>query len=206
MKKASSIIVLGAGILALLAGCCGTSDTRFSDLESRVAKLEQTVKASTAKQDAAKLVLQQKIKARARMADDSKIYSDAELDVIENLYQVANSKWGTPEAVESLKTMTSKYKKSNRTGCAILYLGQMSTGDEQVANLKRSIDEYGDCFYGDGVQVGAYARFVLANVYLQKGEKEKSEKLIKEIKTLFPDSVGHDGNSLVVAANELGKN
>ncbi len=150
----------------------------------------------------AKLVAAQQAKARARMREDDKAYTEAEQEEIEKLYQVANSKWGTPEAVESLKTMVSKYKKSNRTGCAILYLGQMSKGEEQIKHLEDAIANYGDCFYGDGVQVGAYARYYLAAALLEKGEKEKAAKTLEEVKAMFPGAVAHGGRDLAPLLDE----
>jgi hypothetical protein len=32
---------------------------------------------------------------------------------------------------ESLKTLVDNYPKANRTGCALLYLGQMTSGNEK---------------------------------------------------------------------------
>ena len=95
------------------------------------------------------------------MRQDAQSFSDQERSEIESLYQVANRKWQTQEARDSLKTLVEKYKKANRTGCAILYLGQLSRGDEQIAYLKQAIADHSDCFYGDGVQVGAFARLLL---------------------------------------------
>jgi len=147
--------------------------------------------------DVAEVFEIQKAKARDRMREDREIYSQAERIEIETLYQVANKKWRSEEGKESLKELISKYSSANRTGCALLYLGQMSTGDEQVDYLQRVINGFSDCFYGDGVQVGAYARFVLFHRYKKDGENEKAEKLADEIKTLYPDSINHRKKSLV---------
>jgi len=45
-----------------------------------------------------------------------------QLDEAEQLYQVANRKWGTREAIESLQTMIKKYPNLDRTAaqCSIL--------------------------------------------------------------------------------------
>jgi len=104
------------------------------------------------------------------MQRDARTFSAQELQEIESLYQVANQKWQSPEARDSLKTLVEKYKKANRTGCAILYLGQMSPGQEQIAYFKQAIADHSDCFYGDGVQVGAFARFLLGQTYLKSGK------------------------------------
>jgi hypothetical protein len=91
----------------------------------------------------------------------------------------------------------SKYSSANRTGCATLYLGQMSTGDQQIEYLQKAIDDFSDCFYGDGAQVGAFARFVLFDRYHHDGEKEKAAKLAEEIRTDYPDAIDHRGRNVV---------
>jgi tetratricopeptide (TPR) repeat protein len=110
---------------------------------------------------------------------------------------VANKQWQSEEAQESLKTLVEKYKKANRTGCAILYLGQMSQGDEQIAYLKQAIKDHSDCFYGDGAQVGALARLFLARAYLNSGNDKKAKPLFEEIRKNYPDAIDHNGNLLV---------
>jgi hypothetical protein len=132
-----------------------------------------------------------------RMAQDRKNYTQKQLDEAEQLYSVANQTWGTPETIESLQTMIKKYPDINRTGCAMLYLAQMSQGDERAKYFQDCIEKYNDCFYGDGVQVGAYARFLLAQDYRSKGEEEKAEALSAEIKTKYANAIDHRGNLLV---------
>ena len=73
----------------------------------------------------------------------------------------------------------------------------MSHGEEQLAYFQQAIANHGDCFYGDGVQVGAFARFLLGQTYLQSGNAEKAKKLFDEIRKDYPDSIGHNGRSLV---------
>ena len=132
-----------------------------------------------------------------RMAQDRNNYTQQQLNEAEQLYQVANKKWGTPEAVESLKTMIKKYPNLDRTGCAVLYVAQMSKGEDRAKGLQDCIDEYHDCFYGDGVQVGVYARFLLAEDYKSQGEPEKAKALFDEIKSKYADAIDHGGNLLV---------
>ena len=141
--------------------------------------------------------MRQQAKAHKRMRQDAKTYSAQERQEIESLYQVANKKWKTQEARNSLKMLVDKYNKANRTGCAILYLGQMNRGDEQLGYFKQAIADFSDCFYGDGVQVGAYARLLLGQVYLRNGNTELAKTLFDEIRKDYPDSIDHRGNSLV---------
>ncbi len=149
----------------------------------------------------------QRNKAWSRMAEDSKIYSQDELKKIEEFYQAASNKLATEEAKEKLKTLIAQYKKSNRAGCALLYLGQFSKGDERIKYLEQAIDNSSDCFYGDGAQVGAYARLLLARIYLKNGENAKAAKLIEEIKTCYPDAIDHAGDNivLIMALTALGE-
>jgi hypothetical protein len=147
-------------------------------------------------QDAAQLADQQE-KARQRMRQDAQAFSEQQRREIESLYQIANKKWQSEEARDSLKKLVDKYKKANRTGCAILYLGQMSQGDERIAYLKRAIADHSDCYYGDGVQVGAFARLLLGQTYLENGNADKAQPLFDEIRKDYPNSVDHRGNALV---------
>ena len=130
------------------------------------------------------------------MRKDYEIYSQDELREIETLYQVANKQWRTEEGKDSLKKLISKYDKANRTGCALLYLGQMSKGTEREAYLQQAIADFSDCFYGDGVQVGAYARYYLAYYYKESGDEKTSAELFVEITEKYPDAIDHKGNLL----------
>jgi tetratricopeptide (TPR) repeat protein len=191
-----------AMLLASWVGVCSADEVsdlkaRVAALEKRVEELEKALKASSAKVPPDQLRAKQQAKARQRMQRDSQSYSQQELREIETLYQVANKKWRSPEAQESLKTLVEKYKKANRTGCAILYLGQMTQGDQQIDYLKQAIADHSDCFYGDGVQVGALARFFLANIYLDGHDADKALKLFEEIRNDYPDAVDHNGVSLL---------
>jgi hypothetical protein len=141
-------------------------------------------------------------KARARMRQDGRKYSAQELKDAEALYQVANKNWRTPEAKASLEKMVEKYPKFNRTGCAILYLGQYSQGEQREKYLKQAVDDFSDCFYGNGVQVGAYARYLLGLYYRDKGDVEKGNALLKEIVDKYPTSVTHKGDKLAKIAKD----
>ena len=136
-----------------------------------------------------------------KMAHDQQKYSQQQLNEAEQLYQVANRKWGTLEASNSLQTMIQKYPDIDRTGCAVLYVAQMSQGEDRARYLQDCIDKYHDCFYRDGVQVGVYARFLLAGDLKQNGEAAKSKALLDEIKSKYPDALDHSGNLLVDSIN-----
>ena len=184
-------------LVSLMAGCVSVQDNaKIKALEERISKLEKSIVPVAAKADAEKRKNKQRLAARQRMRKDSEIYSRDQLREIETLYQVANKKWKSKEGKENLKKLIEKFDKANRTGCALLYLGQMSKGKEQEEYLKKAIDGFSDCFYGDGVQVGAYARFYLAHYYKKNGQQKKADELSKEIKTKYPDAIDHRGNFL----------
>lgn len=140
-----------------------------------------------------------------RFAQDQQKYSQDQLREAEQLYQVANQKWGTPEAISSLQAMISKYPDLDRTGCAVLYLADLSKGADRARYLQDCVVKYNDCFYGDGVQVGAYARFLLAQDYKNNGDTGKAAALLREIKSNYPDAVDHRGNLLVDNLNSSAK-
>ena len=128
---------------------------------------------------------------------DRKKYTDEQLTEAEKIYQAGDSKWGTPECIEILKQMLEKYPDINRSGCALLDMAVNTTGPESEKYLKDCIQKYDDCYYGDGVQVGAFARFYLADYYSKTGENEKAEALRKEIKDHYSDSIDHHGQLLI---------
>ncbi|OGV70105.1 MAG: hypothetical protein A2283_14260 [Lentisphaerae bacterium RIFOXYA12_FULL_48_11] len=134
---------------------------------------------------------------RKKTAEDRKNYSTEQLREIENLYQVANKLWKTPEAKTSLKVLIEKYPKSNRTGCAVQYMGQMSSGEEKEKYLKLAIKDFSDCYYGNGVQVGAYARFYLGYYYKDKGMEKEAKALFDEIRKDYPAAINHKGKLLL---------
>jgi hypothetical protein len=196
--------MLMSGLVATSPVLAQTSSSEVEQLKQRVAQLEKQV-AEISKvieplkaQQAAEIrrqALREKFEKKA--AQDQAKYTQEQLREAEQLYQVANRKWGTPEANESLDTMLKKYPDINRTGCALLYVAQRSQGDEREKYLKQCIEKHNDCFYGDGAQVGAMARLMLAEDYRTKGEQEKAAALYTELKTKFADAVDHGGNLLV---------
>lgn len=171
-------------------------EKRVNKLEARVAALESSTAPAVAKMNAEERVDAQRQKARQRMREDSSVYSREQLREIESLYQVANKKWRSQEGKDSLKQLIDKFDKANRTGCALLYLGQMSQGKEKEEYLQKAIDGFSDCYYGDGVQVGAYARYYLAYHFKEIGKEGEAEALFEEIVSKYPDAIDHKGRFL----------
>ena len=152
------------------------------------------------------LLEKNRLAARRRAAEDRKRYSAPELQEIETLYQVANSKGKrSEEGQASLKQLLEKYGKANRTGCALLYLGQASTGEQRMEYLTKAVDQFSDCYYLDGCQVGGYGRYVLALTLWEKGEKEKAKAMFAEIKTAYKEATDHRGRPMPEVADAAEK-
>lgn len=201
--KASILLALALPFSSALAA------DEAAELRKKVAELEQKIaKIEGNKPDEkklAKLVEENKVAARKRAAEDRKTYKPDELTEIESLYQVANKNWRSDEARESLKKLLAKYDKANRTGCATLYMGQMSEGAERIEYLTRAVEKFSDCFYFNGCQVGGYGRYVLALTLWESGEKDKARALLSEIKTKYKDAIDHRGRLMSDAAEAAEK-
>ncbi len=173
---------------------------RIDLLEERIARLEAACEKQECRQAAVatkeQIVENERALAKARMRKDLDVYSSEDLSKIEHLYQVASKGWDSEAGKKSLEELIAKYDKANRTGCAVQYLGQMTQGDERVHYLNKAIESYSDCRYGNGVQVGAYARFWLAWQYKKDGNENKAKKLFAEIAKMYPNAIDHRGNLL----------
>lgn len=128
-----------------------------------------------------------------RNAKDKATYGEVTFREIERIYQAYASS-NEVETVE-LETLMEKYPDANRTGCAVMYAGQRAKLDGEKW-FRLAIKKSSDCYYGDGVCVGAYARYCLACLCEQSGKSEEAKKLIAEIKSLYPDAVTHRGQLL----------
>ena len=165
---------------------------KVASLEKRVATLEKML--SPMQGDARQKALRELFEKR--MALDAKKYKPDQLREAEQLYQTMNKNWRSDEGKAALKKMIEKYPDVNRTGCAELYLGQVSEDEEKVQHLQTAIDKHSDCMYGDGVQVGAYARYLLALYYKEKADNTRANSLLDEIRKDYPDAIDHHGKPL----------
>jgi parallel beta-helix repeat protein len=154
----------------------------------------------------AELVEKNRQAARVRANKDRETYPVDQLREIETLYQVANAKGKrSPEARESLTQLLQKYDKANRTGCATLYLGQASEGEERLKYLTTAVEKFSDCYYFNGCQVGGYGRYVLLLTLWDRGEKDKALSLLNELKTTYKDTTGHRGERMGDVAESVEK-
>lgn len=174
---------------------------KIKELEQRLAKLEKALVPILAQQKAKENLAKLRKKARKKMWENSKNYSQKQLSEIEALYQSRGHKWRSVQKTKNLQRVVSEYPKANRAGCAMLYLARSSKGKARENYLKQAIEKYSDCFYGDGVQVGPYAKLLLGSLYFKNGDKKQALKLFKEVKTKFPDAMDHRGINLASMIN-----
>ena len=204
MLAASLTVVLFGTANSLLAV---DQSAKIAELEKRIEKLEKALSIKNSSgiyykkssySDDKENAEKEKLKARSRMAEDRKRYSYNQRKEIETLYQSRGYKHGSAEKTKNLKKVISKFSRANRAGCAMLYLGQFSsTGQEQEDYLKKAYYKYDDCFYGNGVQVGAYAMYWLAvRVYLKEGKTNQAYALLKKLKYKYPNAIDHRGKRL----------
>jgi hypothetical protein len=206
-KIIAGILMLGIAAAPPLFAQAADAD-EISQLKQRVSQLEKQIQQIS--QLLEPLKAQQAVDARRRalrarfqhrMAQDREKHTQDQLREAENLMRIADQQWGSPEANESLQKLIKDYPDFNRAGCAMLYIAQRSQGDERARCLQECIERCNDCFYGDGVQVGAYARFLLAADYKSKREQEKAAALYIELKTKYSDAVDHNGRLLADSIN-----
>ena len=190
--------IIAASALLALTAC--TSTVQNADLENKVAALEKRV--SELERKAINRPALYRKYFNARMAEDRKTYP-GDFSKIENEYQTANQNADPEKQKEELNALIKKYPKANRSGCAMLYIGQKTKGKEQEEYLLKAINEYGNCWYGNGVQVGAYARLWLAENYKKAGKKTEADKLFAELRKDYPDAIDHRGRLLSEQIPEL---
>lgn len=200
-------IVAGIMMLTVTASAplfAQTNTDEVARLTQRVARLEQQVqemsqfleslKAQQARDNRRQAL---RVRFEKRMAHDKEKYTPDQLREAEDMYMIASQNSGFAQGSERLEAMIKKYPDVNRSGCATLDVAEASRGDERAKYLHDCIEKFNDCFYGDGVQVGAYARFLLAGDCRQKGEDTKAAALYGEIKAEYADAIDHRGNLLI---------
>jgi len=169
---------------------------RIVALEKHVAELEARLAPVLELERIKKVVKQQQARAHERIMMDAEFHPRHDLNIIEKLYQTANQDWKAEDASKAVTLLTERYPRANRTGCAVLTLAQSTEGNEQLGYLKQAIEKYGNCYYSNGVQVGAYARLYLAMRHKRDGQNKDAAKLFEEIRTRYPDAVDHKGQLL----------
>ncbi len=189
-------ICFGIGLERSPAADSRSLAERVAELEKRVAALEQQIQPVAKKADIDEIRRQAKIAAQKRMQQDLQTHSRQQISEAERLYQQANRDLRSPDAVKILEQMIEKYPQCNRTGCAVMYLGQMSEGEQRAKYLKLAAEKFADCRYGNGVQVGAYALWYLAHDALEAKKTDEAKALLRKLMAEYPDAIDHKGNLL----------
>ena len=63
--------------------------------------------------------------------------------------------------------------------------------------LNQVIQNFSDCYYGDGCSVGGRARLLLVEHLLAAGESVRARAVAEEIRRDYAQAVNHNGVSLV---------
>lgn len=172
-------------------------ENKINILEKRLSTLEKIFgKDLSGKVLVDSNVIKLRAKAKARMKRDSENFSKRKIKKVEKLYKEASKNIALEQSKNIFKEIIKKYPGMNRAGCSALYLAQEEEGPEKSAMLNEVFEKYGDCMYGDGVEVGAYARYKLALIYREKDDVIKAKELMHYIRKNYPGAIDHDGNSL----------
>jgi beta-lactamase regulating signal transducer with metallopeptidase domain len=206
-KPQHSLAAVGLVLaMALVSAGCDVSSAneveqlkaKNAALEKRVSEIEKVLamKSQPApEQQARQRAYREKFDQRGKL--DQKKFTSEQLTEAEEMMAAADRQFGSPACMDTLKQMVEKFPGANRAGCALLYLAQSTTGPESEKYFKECMEKYDDCYFGDGVRVGAYARFLLANYYTGAKDDGEAEALYKEIKDHYSDSIDHNGQLLI---------
>jgi hypothetical protein len=139
-------------------------------------------------------------KAKKQIEQERAIYSARELEDIEARYRAAHREdfpmFLRRDAAPILLQLIADYPKSNRSGCAVLHLARLASGEDLERYLKHAIGNHGDAWCESGVQVGALARARMAVHYAALEKFDEAERLAEELATLFPGAIDESGASL----------
>ena len=133
-----------------------------------------------------------RLKAQNRVAQDHIWFSATELLDIEAQYRstrLAQTSLPDRNRRQILEALATKYPRSNRAGCAVVELAQMSAGDVKEQYLKKAIDEHADAWFENGSQVGPLAMALLAMHYAGFDRLPEAERLATELSARYPGSV-----------------
>jgi tetratricopeptide (TPR) repeat protein len=204
-------LVLAMALVSV--GCDVTSnknDRQIQALEAKVAELEHRLdqmqgapqQPTPEQQQGRERMQSNRGKFEQRYALDVRTHTEVKVVEAEHDYEAAIRNFGSPESIEAHKKFIKKYPGFNRTGCALSELAGCVAGAECEPYYKECIQKYDDCYWGDGVQVGPFARFGLAQYYKNTGQADKAEALYTEIKENYPDALDHSGQLLADLINK----
>lgn len=173
---------------------------RVAQLEKQVQEISQFLETLKAQQARDSRMQARRSGFERRAAQDKDKYTVDQMVEVESMYRGIVENWSSisdATRAERLVTMVRKYPDANRSGCATLDIAEGAQGDRRGTYLREAVEKYSDCFYGDGVQVGPYARFLLAEDFKRNGNEEKAVALYNEIKSKYAEAIDHHGELLV---------
>lgn len=182
-----------------MAAAVDTPEQQIRALKKQIRELESVAEPVRKRYAPDSIVRMNMALARARANDDRKIFTKAEQAEIDREYREAVS--GT---VDELREFVERYPGSNLTGCAFLLLARKETTHaEKERLLLEAIENYNDCYYRNGIQVGPYARFFLAHIYMAQRRYEKAKQLLETVRTEYPEAIAHKRTLLKIIIGEL---
>ena len=169
------------------------SDHRF--LDGLRQKTSQTVPGLPSARAPAEQLEALRAKARQRIDADRAKFGEKICSKIESLYQTAHEAhdFATPDVKAALELVMTEWPQSNRAGCACVYLGQGCHGDEAYRYFNIAMKQHADCWWGDGTQVSAMARYGMILELRKSGNIAEAASLEKELRNLYPDAIDHNG-------------
>lgn len=128
----------------------------------------------------------------------------------ERLYQRGAKLWREgkiDEAIKTLREVVNKYPKTNRAGCALMYLGQIHMGQNNyqkaIETFKEAVGKHPSSRYGDGVIVGAYASLYLGRCYIHEEKRDEAKRILNQLLEKYPESIDHKGRKLAPYVRSL---
>ncbi|MFL2859145.1 MAG: hypothetical protein ACJ0BW_00195 [Pontiellaceae bacterium] len=181
----------------------GEQDALFKNLELRVKQLEKQINILLEKEiedDAAK---NERSKALYRILRDGEVYSREELREAERIFRFISNSSTDVSVEKELSILREKYPAANQTGCALITWALNQKEESKITALNEVITNHSDCYFSDGVNVGAFARLYLALHLRSINEIDNSLLLINEIKSSYPYAIDHKGIRLIEHLEEL---
>ena len=130
--------------------------------------------------------------AQERWQVDAKHFTKEELKKIEAEYQrIHQMPHDSDEFRSAVDVFLTNYPTTNRAGCLALDRARNYERSARIKALKYAVKHYGNCRFGDGVQVAAMGRLYQAEEAFAAQDTDTAKKLCAEIRANHPNSVDH---------------
>ena len=172
-------------------------------LEAKVKKLESQVKILLDAKKINDASKNERTKALYRILRDGDLYTKNELREAEIILRFIENNPNDESNIKKINILRKKFPRANQTGCALITWALSQEKETKEKILLEVIENHSDCYFSDGVSVGAYSRLYLALHYRSINKIEQSMLLVNEIKLSFPYAIDHDGRTLSEHLKEL---